>query len=138
MLIFAIIILAAIYYWYGWSYAIGIAKYARDNNNGSPESEDAYKTITDELQELRDAITQFNLWEIFMETFDVLQSIIKYYIVTYLPKKVYFCPALWLLVFPFVMPAAIKLGDRYNKYQCIRNHARTNKNHICVVNKYLQ
>ena len=126
-----------VYYWYGWPYAKGIAKYAKDNNNGSPGSEDAYQTILDEKKELMDAIKKCNPWEIFMEFFDVVQSVIKYLIVKYLPLPVYTNPFLWLGVFPFVMPAAIKLGHRYNKYGCIRNHARPNKNHICVVNQYL-
>lgn len=134
LLIFVIFL----YYYYGWSYAIGACVYAKENNNGDAESENSWQTVRDEFEELKVAIIIRSPIEIFMEFFDVLHAIIKYLIVTFLPKSFYLHPICWLLVFPIVLPIGIKLANRYNKYKCIRNHYRSNKNHKCLLNKFLK
>lgn len=126
-----------IYYFYGLSYANGSAQYAMENNNGSTESEDPWKSVMDELAEFIESIKKCNIKDIFLEFFDVLHSIVKFIIVIFFPTTFYFSPLCWLIIFPFVMPAGIKLGHRYQKYGCIRNHARPNLNHCCHLNNKL-
>ncbi|XWV26875.1 putative orfan [Tupanvirus soda lake] len=125
-----------LFYWFGWSYAIGAAEYARANNNGNTESENCWQSVCDEYEELKQAIRTFNCLEMFMELFDVVHATIKFILVTFFPRKVYFHWLSWAIIFPFVLPVSIKLGMRYSKYKCIRNHARRNRNHKCIINNF--
>ncbi|XWV25541.1 putative ORFan [Tupanvirus deep ocean] len=133
---FLLIVIILLYYFYGWSYSKGAAEYARANNNGSSESEDCWQSVCDEYEELKYAVHTLNYWEIFMEFFDVLHASIKFVLVSFFPRIFYFHWLSWAIIFPFVLPASIKLGARYNKYKCIRNHARKNRNHKCLINKH--
>lgn len=123
------------YYWYGVSYAVGSAEYAKENNNRSKEAENCWASVKDEFVELIQAIKEVKFIDIFLEFFDVVHAIMKYLIVNFLPQSVYYHWLCWMVVFPFVFPASVKLGNRYNKYKCIRNHSRPNRNHICSFNK---
>ena len=123
-----------LYWYFAWDYAKGVSKYAQRNNKGVNESADCWESVLDEYEELIDAFNQRNYREIFMEFFDVIHGIIKYCLVTILPQKIYFHWLPWALIFPLVMPVAIKLAIRYKKYKCIRNHARSNRGHICINN----
>lgn len=126
------------FYWYGISYARGSAIYARMNNNGSLDSEKCWDSVCDEYFELLKAIKIINIREIFLEFFDVCHALTKFLVIKYLPFNIYTKPICWLVIFPFILPATIKLGDRYNKYGCIRNHSRLNPNHKCQVNQYVK
>lgn len=124
------------FYWYGVPYAIGSAQYARLNNNGTSESEDSWASVLEEYGELVKAVHLLSPHNIFLEFFDMLHAWIKFLIVCYLPKFFYFRWICWIIVFPLVLPASVKLARRYNKFMCIRNHGRPNLNHKCVLNKY--
>lgn len=132
-----LITIALVFYLFALPYAIGSAEYARNNNNGSKESEDCWQSVRDEYRELCEAIERRQLWEGLLEFFDVLHGVIKYCVVTYTPKWFYFHWFCWLLIFPFVLPISIKLGIRYRKWNCIRNHYRENANHKCVINDFI-
>ena len=129
-----VLILALFYYWYGISYAKGSAEYAKANNNTLLESNEGWASVRDEYIEFVQAIKKVNIYDIFLEFFDVIHSVIKYLIIVYLPQRFYHNWICWAIVFPFVLLAGIKLGDRYNKFGCIRNHARPNLNHKCKFN----
>lgn len=129
--------LLCIYYFFGWSYSKGMSEYVRLNNNHSYECENTWKSVSSEYEELIEAIKAKNLWEIFMEFFDVVHVTIKSIIVTFTPRMFYYNRLLWIVMFPLLLPATIKLGHRYNKYKCIRNHSRNNKDHNCIINQYL-
>ena len=124
-----VLIIIFFYYWYGIPYAVGSAEYARLNNK---ENEDCWASVKDESKEFLQAIKEIKFIDIFLEFFDVVHAIIKYLIVKYLPENFYYHWVCWMLVFPFVLPASIKLGNRYNMYKCIRNHERPNLNHKCI------
>ena len=137
MLFLLVPIFSLLYYFYGWPYAKGMTEYVRLNNNGLIGCENTWHCIRDEYRELVDAIQSRKFLEAFFELFDVLHGTTKSFIVTLLPRKIYYHWLCWIIVFPFLMPATIKLGYRYNKYKCIRNHSRSNRNHKCVINKYI-
>ena len=124
------------YYWYGFSYAKGSAEYASANNRGTKESEDCWQSVMDEHKEFVEAIEKLAWSEIFLEFFDVVHATIKYFIVNYLPQWFYFHWICWIIVYPFVLPVSVKLARRYNNKGCIRNHARPNINHKCIVNSF--
>ncbi len=134
---YLLFILILLYYLYGYSYAQGAVVYACFNNAGTLESENSWQSVCDEYNELIDAINNYSIFDSIMEFFDVVHTLIKYFIVTYLPKIFYFNILCWLMVFPFIIPVGVKLGKRYQKNYCIRNHQRTNKDHICIYNKFL-
>ena len=132
LLLLSLIIL---YYFYGCSYIKGAIEYAKNNDTMKAKSENSWNCLCDELVELRIAIYERKPADIFMEFFDVIHSILKYVLITYLPFEFRFYWLTWTIIFPFIIPAAIKLAVRYDNYGCIRNHCRPNTNHICVINR---
>ena len=131
-----------VYHWiyqlydYGMNFAVGSAEYAKANNIiTEPGCENPLSSVRDESRELFQAILDGEFGDVFLEFFDTLHSIIKFFIVTVLPEWIYCHWLCWFVVFPFVLPVSIKMANRYKKYKCIRNHSRPNANHICVVNR---
>ncbi len=135
-MLFIIVITFILYYLFGWSYSKGMSEYVKLNNNGSADCENMWQSIRDECHEFVEAIKTRNLSGIFMELFDILHVTTKSLIVTLMPKIIYYNKLCWIILFPFLLPATIKLGYRYNKYKCIRNHSRINKDHNCIINQY--
>lgn len=137
-----LILLVFLYAKYGIFYAIGSAVYARDNNfkksvNKTPyfiPPENSWLSVKDEFYELVQAIKALEISDIFLEFFDVVHAFIKYLLVTYTPFEFYSHWICWLFVFILVLPIGIKLGTRFKKYGCIRNHSRINNCHICCRN----
>lgn len=130
-----LIILLYNYYKYGISYAIGSAEYARLNNTAFRTNE-CWDSVKDEFYELTDAVNKLKIYDIFLEFFDTVHALIIYIIVKFMPELFYHHWLCWFIVFPFVLPASIKLGNRYNKYSCIRNHSRRNLDHSCFINSF--
>lgn len=124
------------FYWYGIPYAIGSAQYARLNNNPSVMAEDCWLLVRKEYAEFINAVFALSPVNIFLEFFDTMHAIAKYFIINYLPKWFYFSWVCWIMVFPFFLPATVKFAWRYNKFKCIRNHSRPNTDHICILNKF--
>jgi hypothetical protein len=106
-----------------------------DNQNTSLRkwSQENFKeSIYNEFFELIDAINNFDIVNIILEYNDLLHSIIKYFIISFLPQNVYCSDYIWLPVFFIVFPVGIKLSVRYKNYGCIRNHNNKNNcNHNC-------
>jgi hypothetical protein len=118
-------------------YANGMATYCKNNNikkcNGKFPTENTIDSIKIETVELIDAILNLDLYEIILEFFDVVHSIIKFFIINLVPERVYCNPIIWIYVFPFVFPVAIKLANRNKTNGCIRNHKNINNiNHNCI------
>lgn len=121
--------------------AIGLAEYAKYNNtepsfeNHYTEPENTWDSVEDEYQELLEAINEWKIWDSIMEFYDVLNALMKHYIITYLPVCIYTQPYIWFLTSLIVFPVGFKLGCRYISYGCIRNHKTTRdgkaKNHTC-------
>ena len=126
-------------------YIKGMSEYAKMNNihfnseNKWPQ-ENFKETIYNEFFELVEAICNFDILNSIMEFNDVIHSIIKYLILTFLPEIVYCSEYIWIPVFFIILPVGIKLSNRYKKYGCIRNHNnRNNCNHNCnYITKYKQ
>ena len=121
-----------LFYQSAWLYALGSSEYARLNNTDHPE--DTWKTILDETQEFLEAFRNRDCWNAFLEFFDVCHSLIKHLIIHSLPVRIYTHWFPWILIYPYLLPATLKLAYRYQKYGCIRNHARPNQSHRCRFN----
>jgi hypothetical protein len=132
-----VVVFSFLYYFVGWPYALGMSEYVSLNNNGSIQSENTWISIRNEYREFLDAIRARDYTGAFMEFFDILHATTKSLIVTFTAKIIYYHWLCWILLFPLLLPATIKLGYRYNKYKCIRNHSRINKDHVCIINRYL-
>ena len=123
-----------ILYWkFSMNYAKGMALYIKNNCVG-PKYENIADNIKDEFIELIDAIKSRNIGEIILEFCDVMHNVIRYVVINWMPKLVSCSYITWLIVFPFLLPATIKLAIRQKMYGCIRNHTRVNSDHACVVN----
>jgi hypothetical protein len=130
------VILAVIYLVMGMDYANGMVKYiTRNNKSGSNKTEETWDSIEAEIKELLEAIYDLSFINVILETADVIHAYIKHIILTYLPIGIYCHWLCWFIVFPFVLPASIKLASRHRKYGCIRNHKNVNNiKHNCDVN----
>ena len=128
-----VIILFCLYLRWGLYYAIGMAEYVQMNNH--PGHETCWDSIAGEMMELLDAMVKLSPKDTFLEFFDVLHSITKYFIIDWMPKSISGNVFTWLFVFPFLLPVSIKLGSRYRQHMCIRNHSNPqNCNHYCRYN----
>lgn len=124
-------------------YALGQAKYAKHNNtkpsyqNDYTEPEVTWDSVRDETAEMKEAWKDGNISETIMEFFDVLNSLIKHFIVSNFNEAIYTNPIIWFCVAPLVFPVACKLALRYAEGDCIRNHRNKNKkiNHTCSHNR---
>jgi len=131
-------ILVVLYYKYGYYYAIGSSEYAKYNNtqNGM-EYYNFYDSITIEFTEFKEACREKNIKNIIMEASDVFHSITKYIVLTLLSEKIYCSSILWSILFFINLPCTIKLGSRYKKNNCIRNHKNVNNtHHKCFYKEY--
>jgi hypothetical protein len=131
---------AYLYYRYGQYYAQGMCEYVRRNNipgrgkedRALPGHEQCIDSIINESRELKEAIYTCSPVNIFLEFFDVVQALTQSVIIERLPATVSCSWITWSLLFFFVLPVGIKLGSRYHRYRCIRNHANpANRRHIC-------
>ncbi len=127
-----------LYIKYGYYYAKGSSEYARFNNTkGGCEYGIFHKSISNEFNEFLDAFTSYDLLGVIAEFCDVIHSIIKHYILIIFSEKIYCSTLLWSFVFFLILPCTIKLGIRYKKYKCIRNHYNVhNIHHKCNYNYY--
>lgn len=136
-----IIAYAFIYIKYGYNYAKGIAIYNKYNNtppsaeNRFTQPEDCLQSIKNEFWEFYEAVTLYQPYEALLEFADVFHASIKYLVVTFLPKTFYCHYLFWSIIFLVAipaLPATIKLGLRYKKFGCIRNHGNVNNcHHTC-------
>ncbi len=117
------------------NYCDGMAEFAKHNNQPLT-GEDTWLSVVNESHECLNELKQWQLINAIHEFFDIINALFKHLAVTYLPVNVYCSPLFWILVFPFVLPVAFKLANRYQKFQCIRNHQNPlNCNHICRFQK---
>lgn len=124
-------------------YSLGQAKYAKLNNtkpsyqNDYTEPEITWDSVRDETLEMKEAWNNGQIMESIMEFFDVINSLIKHFLVTYLHESVYTNPIIWFCIAPIVFPVACKLALRHGESGCIRNHGNKNKkiNHTCQYNQ---
>lgn len=144
-----LIILAILYFKYGYYYAESMVSYIKYNHmppsteNNFRESEDPAKSLRYELLEFHEAVTNCNFYDMLLEFGDVLHSIIQYIVIGYLPVKIYSSFLCWSVIFFVAFPAImtmmtmIKMANRYKKFNCMRNHSNpTNCDHICDYNNY--
>lgn len=122
------------------NYSQGMATYCKNNNvpncKGKFSEENTTDSIRAETFELFDAVANLSPSDIVLEFFDVVHSIIKFFIINLLPQSVYCNWIIWVFVFPFVFPVAIKLAERNRSNGCIRNHKNANNiSHNCVHSK---
>jgi hypothetical protein len=115
------------------AYAIGCVEYDRNNQNY-----DCWNSVVDEAQELREAFKSLSVRNSLMEFFDLVHAIIEFLAVKYLPKQIFMNYGFWLVVFPLIIPCALKMGRRYLSNGCIRNHQRANPSHKCPFNDCLK
>lgn len=123
-------------------YSIGMAEYARLNITRMSLMEDDLEVarrerrmilshLYDECGEFGEAVIGLHCVDTILEFFDILQLVIKYLISLFsidLLKNEF----VWMLVFPFILPASLKLGWRYLFNNCIRNHENPhNRGHMC-------
>ena len=88
-----------------------------------------------EFEELKEEFYKRNLMGIFMESFDVFHSLLKWMMTRCLPKQLMCNYMIWMICFWFVLPVGIKHGLRYINYGCVRNHKnKANLNHMCKIN----
>lgn len=129
-IILCCLILLDLYYNYGYYYAIGSSEYAKCNNtkNGT-EYFNFFDSIVTEYAELKEACYNMSFYNIIMEASDVLHSITKYIVLSLFSEKIYCSPILWSILFFINLPCTIKLGSRYKKNNCIRNHKNSNNVH---------
>lgn len=136
-IIIAILYKIFLFYKHGKNYTKGMCEYAKFNNvpqnlKSHFKQENFLLSIKNEFNELIDAIKNLNMYDIIMEFYDVLHSIIKMFIITILPKEIYCDELIWIPVFFIVSPVAIKLSQRYKSHGCIRNHNNKNNcSHNC-------
>lgn len=136
LIIIIIFILLILYFHSGIYYSRGMVEYAIYNNISQQglkwKQEDFKQSIINEIFELIEAIKQYQLFDIILELFDVFHSVIKYIIISIMPQYIYCNIILWSIVYFFVLPCSIKLGNRFKKYNCIRNHKnKNNRDHNC-------
>jgi hypothetical protein len=138
MFLIVIICMLLLFTLYGIHYVNGMAIYAKYNNTPSSEEnrytipEVCWDSVRNESNELIDAIVHLEFFNIILEGSDVIHALIKYFIIKLLPKKIYCDPVCWIPIFFIVPFATIKLGIRYKRYKCIRNHGNKNNcNHTC-------
>jgi adenylate kinase family enzyme len=113
------------------AYAKGMAEYAKFNNV-SGNTENCWSSVVNESYEFIEAVKELKPWEAFLEFYDVIHSLIKYFVITYVSPDVFSNPWFWVAIFPFVLPCSIKLGYRYRQNGCIRNHNNANNcKHKC-------
>jgi len=126
-------IIFILYVYAGIYYALGSAEYCKFNNKrDNPRRENFWDSVITESKELKEALENLWLWDIILEFSDVVHSLIKYFIVEYLPEDFYCSFICWFPVFILILPCSIKLGLRFKKYGCIRNHKNKNNcDHIC-------
>ena len=117
-----------------FNYVLGITKYVRNNDVGDG-AENLWESVLSEWDEFCVEIKLFNIKDAFLEFCDVCHALIKYFIITYLPKWFYCSYFCWVLVCPLVLPCTLKLGKRHKMFNCIRNHKNPNNcNHKCDFN----
>ena len=123
---------------YGRYYAKGMQTYVQMNNCANTTftqkhaRESHYGSIITEYAELREAIRDQNITDIFLEFSDVVHSYARYLIIEYVPERYYCSTAIWLPLFYLCVPVGIKLANRYKQYGCIRNHKNHNNTaHNC-------
>ncbi len=117
------------------AYAWGMADYAQRNNIHSRQLEihSLRSTLGDELDELYEAIQHMKPLDIVLEAFDSLHSLIKL-LIAMLPGGITLlkCPAVWIFIFPIILPVGVKHAWRYIRFNCIRNHKnQRNLDHNC-------
>jgi hypothetical protein len=111
-----------LFYIFGLDFAYGMVAYLSENNE--PE------LIDKQIDGLFDAILKKELLNIIIKFSDSMLALIIFGTIQ-LPKVVYMNAFYWLLIFPFVIPSAIKLGSRYYDNGCIRNHKLFTCGDVC-------
>jgi hypothetical protein len=78
-------------------------------------------------------------FHVLLEFFDVVHAMTKYSLISVLPKDIMDTPYPWIVVYFVSLPSSIKLGYRYVKYGCVRNHAndgaKPRNDHVCCITK---
>ena len=94
------------------AYSIGMSEYAKLNNKHSVETE--LSRILDSLMteklEFETAVKERNVYESFLEFFDVAHCAAKYGLVLLLPKNTIAWPIIWIPMFFVFVPCGIKHG----------------------------
>lgn len=132
------------YYRYGIDYSKGMAEYASYNNRIRDKTgpttndgncyvtENTWDSVINESKELWEALCQASAKDIILESSDVIHSLIKHLIITYVPSKIFCHWLCWFPIFILILPCSIKVAYRYQTYGCIRNHQNKNNcNHVC-------
>lgn len=125
---YVIIVLSSFFAHY---FALGLSTFERDNN--PPDKQERIARARNiEILELKEAILNFQLIDIILETCDVQLIVTKGLLYYYLPTHIYNSYYLWFFVF-FTNPiAGIKTAERFRMNGCIRNHNNPNNHdHIC-------
>ena len=136
----AFCILFFLYCYAGIWYSIGMSIYIRYNNtipnknNNYSTQEDCWKCMWFEIDEFIEAVKLKQPVDIILEGGDVAHSFIKWLILKFFPDYLAGNFWVWFIVFPFVLPATLKLGRRYYYNNCIRNHKNKihNIDHSCI------
>lgn len=128
----------ALYAYRGYWYAKGMATYVQFNNtppsekNRQTEPERCWDSVKTESGELWEAVREMSVREIILEASDVAHALVKWFIIRFFPERWHAKIWIWLIVFPFILPCTMKLGARYKKFGCIRNHKNSNNcGHTC-------
>ena len=132
--------LCFLYCYAGIWYAKGMSIYIKYNNtipcenNNYSTKEDCWQCMWFEIDEFVEAVKLMQLFDIILEGGDVAHSFIKWFILRFFPDYVAGNFWVWIIVFPFVLPATLKLGRRYYNNGCIRNHKNKTHNfdHSCI------
>ena len=103
-------------------YVNGMIEY---NSYNTQDSNTLYEAAKDEYKEFKECITNHDYYGILDEFFDVIHSILKYLLVTYMFKQRNNRIILYIMYF-MSGSTGRKHGERYRAHNCIRSH----KNHI--------
>jgi len=111
-------------------YIEGMTEYIKYNNENLLE--ESLKSTKGESIELYEAIIDLNMKEIINEFCDVFHIMIKMVMIIILPNRMIMNKYCWIPLFCLCPIAAWKLGSRYKKNHCIRNHTNArNLDHNC-------
>jgi len=116
------------------AYSVGMADYARRNNDGTREKEmeRMWASLMEEWKEFNDEVKQKNILGMISEFGDVVHCVIKYNLIRFFPLKLLMRHFIWFLIFWCVIPTTWKHGWRYFWTGCIRNHKNENNlGHDC-------